>query len=435
MAYPNFTALTEGLKYYTDAMRGFVQSQLIAKFHNDWWERGVLGNVSQGQRNNLEQNAQHAPGKSKADFLEPVHFERVIQKQFHDAFQGIFADYQQTQAWLASASVARNFGTTHSVTGDLQPDDVGNYLLAMVRVLEQAGLPEASDVERIRKRVLHISDPSESSSDATSNEPEKPVRPPASGDLPYWWQVCEPHDAFQNPATIDESLFAATLGDVAAGAAREEYLDPTIFFSHTYFTENLKQTIRDVASRLNFGPGPSVTEMQTPFGGGKTHALLTLYHLIEHPEESLAVPGVREALGDVSIPSNSKVLVFDGQRYGIDPIEKEDGSTVNSLWGELAYQANPQLFFKLLHESDARGVAPGNAAFPANPGGRRTLSDSDRRVGQLPGEAQVHQCQAAHKPLPADDPIHAGVAATGWQRPGCLDPDFVAEEPERVRRN
>ncbi len=43
MAYPNFTALTEGLKYYTDAMRGFVQSQLIAKFHNDWWERGVLG--------------------------------------------------------------------------------------------------------------------------------------------------------------------------------------------------------------------------------------------------------------------------------------------------------------------------------------------------------------------------------------------------------
>ncbi len=320
-------------------------------------------NVSQGQRNNLEQNAQHAPGKSKADFLEPVHFERVIQKQFHDAFQGIFADYQQTQAWLASASVARNFGTTHSVTGDLQPDDVGNYLLAMVRILEQAGLPEAADVERIRKRVLHISDLSESSSDATSNEPEKPVRPPSSGDLPYWWQVCEPHDAFQNPATIDESLFAATLGDVAAGAAREEYLDPTIFFSHTYFTENLKQTIRDVASRLNFGPGPSVTEMQTPFGGGKTHALLTLYHLIEHPEESLAVPGVREALGDVSIPSNSKVLVFDGQRYGIDPIEKEDGSTVNSLWGELAYQANPQLFFKLLHESDARGVAPGNAVF------------------------------------------------------------------------
>ena len=363
MAYPNFTSLTEGVKIYTDAMRGFVQSQLIAMYHNDWWERGVLNNLSRGLQNNLEQNVEHAPGKSKADFLEPVHFERIIQKQFHDAFRGIFADYQQTSAWLASASVARNFGTSHSVTGDLLPDDVGNYLLAMVRIMEQADLPEAAEVELIRKRVLHIGEHAEPLGEARSSQDTEPVRPASSGKLPYWWQVCEPHDAFQNPTTIDESLFAATLGDVAAGAAREEYLNPTIFFSHTYFTENLTQTIRDVASRLNFGPGPSVTEMQTPFGGGKTHALLTLYHLITHHEVSLAVPGVREAIGDVRIPPDAKVLVFDGQRYGIDPIEKEDGSTVNSLWGELAYQANPQLFFKLLHESDARGVAPGNALF------------------------------------------------------------------------
>ena len=71
MAYPNFTALTEGVKIYTDAMRGFVQSQLIAKYHNEWWERGVLSNVSRGLQNNLEQNVEHAPGKSKAEFLEP----------------------------------------------------------------------------------------------------------------------------------------------------------------------------------------------------------------------------------------------------------------------------------------------------------------------------------------------------------------------------
>jgi dihydropyrimidinase len=76
------------------------------------------------------------------------------------------------------------------------------------------------------------------------------------------------------------------------------------------------------------GDGASVTEMQTPFGGGKTHALLSLYHLIKSPKESLAVPGVKEALGDVSIPGNARVLVFDGQEYGAEPWAKENGAKI-----------------------------------------------------------------------------------------------------------
>ena len=67
--------------------------------------------------------------------------------------------------------------------------------------------------------------------------------------------MCEPHDAFKDPAAVDESLFAATLGGVFAGAARPEYLRPEVFFSHTYFTESLVQTIRDVASRHLPAPG------------------------------------------------------------------------------------------------------------------------------------------------------------------------------------
>ena len=47
-----------------------------------------------------------------------------------------------------------------------------------------------------------------------------------SGDLPYLWEVWEPHDGFLNPSQVDESHFAATLGGVFAGSAREEYLDP-----------------------------------------------------------------------------------------------------------------------------------------------------------------------------------------------------------------
>ena len=67
--------------------------------------------------------------------------------------------------------------------------------------------------------------------------------------------------------------------------------------THLDFTFHDRSRSGDVVSRLNGGEGASVTELQTPFGGGKTHALLTLYHLINSPVKSLAVPGVRQALG------------------------------------------------------------------------------------------------------------------------------------------
>ena len=118
---------------------------------------------------------------------------------------------------------------------------------------------------------------------------------------------------------------------------------------------------RDVVNRLNGGEGAAVTEVQTPFGGGKTHALLTLYHLINSPQQALTLPAVREALGGLSVPENARVLVFDGQEAGGDtPVMKEDGAAVSTLWGELAHQAGR---WTLVMDSDGSGTAPGNALF------------------------------------------------------------------------
>ncbi|MPZ14399.1 MAG: hypothetical protein GEU73_08240 [Chloroflexi bacterium] len=144
--------------------------------------------------------------------------------------------------------------------------------------------------------------------------------------------MCEPHDAFKNPATIDESLFAATLGGVHAGAARSEYREPDIFLSHTYFTENLTQTIRDVDSRLAGGQGPAVIEMQTPFGGGKTHALLALYHLIRDPQQALAIPAVREALYDPTVFS-AEYLAAQVAAYPLHPeLVMEGNSSIMAIY-------------------------------------------------------------------------------------------------------
>jgi hypothetical protein len=356
MPESNYAALGQGLKLYTDAMRRFAKERLIARFPSTWWEDGVVRTLTDAQKASLKRDTEREPKKDKLDHIDATHLVRVVSRNFDHAFQGVFGDFQKTQSLLTQVASARN-DWAHPRTGDMLADDVAHALYAMAQVLSAAGLPEASEVEKIRKDVLGMEA-------APAPAPVvKPVRPAKEGELPYWWQVCEPYDAFKNPAAIDESLFAATLGAVHAGAARDEYLKPEVFFAHTYFTENLKQTIRDVASRLNGGPGPSVTELQTPFGGGKTHALLALYHLIKSPGESLAVPGVKDAVGDVTIPSKARVLVFDGQEYGTDPWVKEDTTSVFTMWGELAYQADPKLFHRLITDSDSRGEAPGNAVF------------------------------------------------------------------------
>ena len=194
----------------------------------------------------------------------------------------------------------------------------------MVQVLAVVRLPEAGELERLRKDVLGIT-PEAVEAPPMTAAPTATVSPGVAACRPGSAVLVgggEPHDAFKNPATIDELLFAATLGGVHAGAARPDYLEPEIFFAHTLFTKDLKSTISDIASCLTGGDGPSVTEMQTPFGGGKTHAFLDLYYLIKHPERSLAVPGVKEALGDVRLPAGAQSAVFDGQEYGVEPTDE-----------------------------------------------------------------------------------------------------------------
>ena len=351
----NHTALGRGIKLYTDAMRRLVKERLTAAFKSGWWEYGVIEAVTTPQRTSLNRELDRNPGVDRVDLLDAHHFVRVVTKNFDRAFEDVYHNFKQTQSWLLQVGETRNTWA-HSRSGDMLADEVGHALYAIVRLLSPAKLPEAQEVEAIRKRVLGIAE-------AGALAAVKEASPAKGEELPYWWQVCTPREGFRDPARIDESIFAATLGGVFTGSARAEYLDPERFLSQTYFTENLTQMVRDIASRMGGGQGPAATEVQTPFGGGKTHALLTLYHLISSPEKALAIPSVAEALGDTRIPKGARVLVFDGQEASTEPAMKEDGASVNTLWGELAHQVSTAVFMRLVIDCDGRGEAPGNAVF------------------------------------------------------------------------
>lgn len=77
---------------------------------------------------------------------------------------------------------------------------------------------------------------------------------------------------------LEQDVFAADLYEVSQGRGPEEYKDPDIFFQRTYLTEGLRNLLSMVERRLKGEGGDHIIQIQTPFGGGKTHSLIALYH-------------------------------------------------------------------------------------------------------------------------------------------------------------
>jgi predicted AAA+ superfamily ATPase len=92
--------------------------------------------------------------------------------------------------------------------------------------------------------------------------------------------IAVPHrDILEGRLTMD--LFAADLWEVFRGRGADEYKDQELFFQKIYQTEGLKHLSAIVEKRLQGQGGDPVIQLQIPFGGGKTHALIALYHQAE----------------------------------------------------------------------------------------------------------------------------------------------------------
>ncbi|MCK5722645.1 MAG: ATP-binding protein, partial [Gammaproteobacteria bacterium] len=89
--------------------------------------------------------------------------------------------------------------------------------------------------------------------------------------------IAVPHkDILEGRLTMD--VFAADLWEVYRNRGPDEYKDAETFFIKTYQTQGLENLLNVVEKRLLGEGGNSVIQIQTPFGGGKTHALIAMYH-------------------------------------------------------------------------------------------------------------------------------------------------------------
>lgn len=190
-----------------------------------------------------------------------------------------------------------------------------------------------------------------------------------SPHLPPWWHVMLPHSDIRHARQINEAIFAADLGQVVRGTAPADYLDPLRFYTGTFLSEGLLSLLSDVLRQLaGEQAGNRIIQIETPFGGGKTHTLIALYHLCQHAARLTPRPEIQKLLrqaGLSSIPDTTIAVSFGTDQSAIEPIHYSDGTRAYTLWGQIAWQLGGAAGYARVQASDTQRVAPGADAIRA----------------------------------------------------------------------
>ncbi len=175
-----------------------------------------------------------------------------------------------------------------------------------------------------------------------------------------WREIIVPHPDVLN-GTFQQSEFAADLTAVRTGKATPEYGDAKAFYERTFITEGMGRLLTQVAQRLNGRGGEPVIQLQTAFGGGKTHTLLAVYHMASRKcplGELVGIPGLLDHAGLLDVPQG-QIAVLDGTAHAPGQPWKHGKQAIRTLWGELAWQLGQAEGFALVQEADATGTSPG----------------------------------------------------------------------------
>jgi len=187
--------------------------------------------------------------------------------------------------------------------------------------------------------------------------------------LPWkpWHEVVKLRDDLRS-GDLPLNLFAADLYEVMMQRGkRPVYENPNEFFALTFPTYNLRQLVRDAVLRLAGKNDKAVRQLELTYGGGKTHTLITLRHLVHEPNKLPDLPSVAEFIQEIGRkPPRCRVagLCFDklDVEKGMEVLSPEGKiRSLKNPWSVLAYQIAGDEGLKLLHadnKAEERDSAP-----------------------------------------------------------------------------
>jgi hypothetical protein len=228
------------------------------------------------------------------------------------------------------------------------------------RLLTAISAPQADEIEKMKTELLRLR-----FDEQVRGERRKAagtaIETQGVGSLKPWREVVTPHKDVAS-GQYQQAEFAADLWQVHLGEGTKEYRDPIEFFRRTYLTKSLEGLLKGAVHRLTNGSGDPVVQLQTNFGGGKTHSMLALYHLFSgiSPRELAGIEAVMGEAGVTSLPTARRVVLVGNKISPGNPVTKPDGTVVKTLWGELAWQLGGKKAFAQLAADDEKATNPGD---------------------------------------------------------------------------
>lgn len=238
--------------------------------------------------------------------------------------------------------------------------DAERALDSMSRLLAAVSAPESTEVDKMMMDLRRLT-----IDEQVRGEKRKAggslIETGGSGTLKPWREIVTLH-ADVASGRYQQAEFAADLWQVHLGEGSDEYRKPAEFFRRTYLTESLQRLLVGAAERLTGKGGDPVVQLQTNFGGGKTHSMLALYHMFggTPPGELAGVDTVMAAAGVTKLPTARRVVLVGNKISPGNPVTKPDGTLVRTLWGELAYQLGGKRAYARVAKDDEKATSPGD---------------------------------------------------------------------------
>src|SRR6266700_5296759 len=310
MAQSNHERVGKALEILNTGLKPFVEREMLAKYGTRWQYEAVRS-----------LREQHFSDDGQNVHLDTQGLLLIMWDQWHEVFKNVLGHAERSL--VSELREARNKWAHKEA---FSTDDAYRTLDSVQRLLSAvSAASQAGEVERQRQELLRLRF-DEQARNETRKVAVAPIEGKPSMGLRPWREIVTPHPDVASGRYLFAE-FAADLGQVHRGAGSDEYRVPRDFFQRTFLTHGLRRLLLEALQRLSGGGGDPVVDLQTNFGGGKTHSLLALYHLFSNSPVSDLV-GIEPALqaAGLSQPPQAQRAVLVGYELSPgQPRTKPDG--------------------------------------------------------------------------------------------------------------
>lgn len=354
MAITNHERVGKMLELLTAGLQPFVERELKATNVPDWFAE---------TKKSLADNQLQIAGTPDKPEWDAAAILVTMWNQWNSVFRKTLGQAERTLV-----SELRDVRNRWAHQRPFSTDDAYRALDSAARLLTAVSATEATEVDKMKMELLRVR-----FDEQVRTEKRKAagttIETQVQAGLKPWREVVHPHKDVAS-GKYQQAEFAADLWQVHVGEGSDEYRKPVEFFRRTYLTESLTGLLASAAQRLTGNGGDPVVQLQTNFGGGKTHSMLALYHMFSGTPHSdlLGVDGILTTAGVDDLPKVNRAVLVGNKISPGNPVTKSDGTVVRTLWGELAWQLGfakggvkeAKQAFARVAADDEKGTSPGD---------------------------------------------------------------------------